>query len=221
MSSEESKSQAVDGGSVNKDPNQTQDEEADTIPTICEIPNDDEPELFIHPKMNNIFGFIDSLSSKLPNRQVTDGKPPVRRTSDLLDTLQKALLSNPPSQRITTSNIASKSTAGLVPNRFDPKTHFGICIDIRRAARVTKIPLSNKKPCSMYQHLEEKDASTYITFQAHGPSKVQVNSKDGLVFTTKVVENTSSPEYNTRFNVALPLPYIQSVNTSFLYLKFK
>lgn len=184
--------------------------------------NKNEEQVFKHPNAANIFGLIDSLATKIPTGQLTvsptsksdNVQPPVRRTSDLLDSLQKALLANPPPSRA--SSIASKPAAGSVPIKFDPTTHFPVCVDIRRASNVTKIRVCVNKNRNSHQNkseqcVQEQDASTYITFEGHGSTKNKVNSPDGLVFTTQVAEHTSHPVYNSRFCVGLPVGLLQSV----------
>lgn len=212
MSSDQSKLQAVDDVSTNSIPNETKGETAKILPLQTKVPNAMTSK---HLNMDNIFGFIENLaSSKLPSstgQQRTD-KPAVRRTSDLLDTLQKALLTKPPSPR-NPSTIALKSVTGSIsPSDFDPNTHFPVYVDIRSASGVPKVSVCGKT-LSTQQTDEERDASTYVTFEAHGTSKSKVNSPEGLVYTTQVVEHSSNPVFNTRFNVAIPVGFVQSVST--------
>lgn len=196
------------------DSNRTQiDDEKDSNPTQNnKVAN--EQVVFNQPNMANIFGFIESLSTKLPidspkSKQGNDMFP-VRRTSDLLDTLQKALLSKPPVQKSPELNIASESLPSVDLPVVDPKTHFSVCVDIRKAVNVSKIRVCVKTKKN--QSVQEQEASTYITFEAHhGSNNCKVKSPDGMVYTTQVVEHTSNPIYNSRFDVALPVELLLNV----------
>lgn len=179
------------------------------------------------PNYAKLFGLIESLASTakldLSGPPKPPGPPQVRRTSDLMDRLHTALIAQPLSQpRPMKPLCVVNAQYTVVPN-----THFAVSVDVRCASNVTKTCGRVHKKChgssssacssdALNGAQEHEDSSTYVTFEALGPSKCMVNSPDGPVYTTRVEEHSSRPTWNTRFNVALPIEYLTRVSARML-----
>lgn len=63
--------------------------------------------------------------------------------------------------------------------------------------------------------INEIEPSSYITFEATGPSTNMVydNTIDGPVYTTNVVCQNCNPQWNKRFDVFLPIDYLLNVSS--------
>lgn len=207
--------------------------------------------------------FIDNLASRLPDRasgqinndaaQSSYGSSSVqiRRTSDLLDTLQRALMCPPPAvQTLLHQSVATSATCNnaateeMNSGEFQPKSlehlvsglaissvqpqesqqiepHFQVLIEIENALHISKIFIRVNKKCGKqrgrcktqtYRGVHEVEPSTYVTFEANGPPTSIANSPEGPVYTTNVAEKTSSPQWNKRFEVSLPVDLMTNVS---------
>lgn len=213
--------------------------------------------------------FIDNLASRLPDRvggqnsneattsSYGGGSLPIRRTSDLLDTLQRALMCPPPAVQSLLqqqSGVQINNTEEINSGEFQPKSlehlvsglaissvqpieestepHFQVLIEIENALHISKIFIRVNKKCGKqrgrcktqtYRGVHEVEPSTYVTFEANGPPTSIVNSPEGPVYTTNVAEKTSSPQWNKRFEVSLPVDLMTNVSSStfvFIFIIF-
>lgn len=71
---------------------------------------------------------------------------------------------------------------------------------------------------TVYRGVTEIEPSAYVTFEATGPPTSVVQSHEGPVYTTNVVEKSCNPQWNKRFEVFLPVDLITCVSTQFFRL---
>lgn len=148
----------------------------------------------------------------------------IRATADLLDELQRALTS--------ASTMRRNTTAPCGGGDDGPKTErFGVIIDIDSATNLPKqiIKLNKKhsKRRDINSHnlsgdgrqrentINEIEPSSYVTFEATGPTINMVSTVDGPVYTTNVVLKNCNPRWNKRFDVYLPVEYLFNVSEKF------
>lgn len=190
--------------------------------------------------------FIESLSSKLPDKSLpsisetnsipkspvttipSHSQPPlVRKTSDLLESLQKALSQAPsPSAQqdffsMNMDNTNNDSSACDTPPQ--PET-FRVLVEVEEAIHLPKV-LVKKKKRNKNRHAQpqkfEVDPSAYTTFEAITnisedakdllPPNI-IKSHEGFVYTTNVVEKSSNPHWNKKFDVFLDVDVMKNVS---------
>lgn len=280
------------------------------------VSNDDaatiDRQATVASMLNN---FIDNLAARLPSERnqntvetiTTDEKTTItdktkcsmittpstannvqiRRTSDLLDTLQRALMCPLPSNIVqpspitTTSNVQEQlefddSNQFVVDNQYtdqnfdvplqnlqpeisssnigafniNPATpHFQVLIEIENALHISKIFVRINKKCgkqrgsgtsgnsiggistgcitsrcnsssnkslpqstTVYRGVTEVEPSTYVTFEATGPPTSIIQSHEGPVYTTHIIEKNCNPQWNKRFEVFLPVDLMTCVS---------
>jgi C2 domain-containing protein 3 len=195
---------------------------------------------------NKLTAFIESLSQKLPEPSsaskfaktpsVTSSIPTspssphqfqLRRTSELLESLQKAL-SIPSSASSATSqetqcNHQSSSTDSS--SSFCPQEKIRMQISIDHASHLPKVikQKQNRRRNKMSPHQKtEFEPSAYVTFEScldhlntsNLPSNV-VKSHEGLVHCTSVVKSCD-PQWNDTFEVEEPLDVLTNPQKRFV-----
>lgn len=166
----------------------------------------------------------------LSNQQQIPQHPPgknIRATADLLDELQRALTSASAMRRMTAASGSNESG----PNSNDDKLRVRFFIEIDCGANLPKQVIKYNKKHGKRRDainnvqtntidgrqqrentISEIEPSSYITFEATGPSTNMVNTIDGPVYTTNVVCQNCNPQWNKRFDVFLPIDYLLNVS---------
>lgn len=177
--------------------------------------------------------FIDNLASRIPDRPTAPPCPvpnaqPVRRTSDLLDTLQRALQAAPPvpAAKFFPDTLVAPIKKNIpieAPSNFDD--HFRVKIEIENALHIGKVRAKtankavNKSRGGRNKHrnssggaIAEIEPSTYVTFQAKGAVDGVLSTPDGPVYATHLIPNSCSPQWNKVFEVWLPVDLLTNVS---------
>lgn len=191
---------------------------------------------------NKLSAFIESLSQKLPEPSTANNfhktisgatstatsseQPQIRKTSELLDTLQKALskpptplnlpLANQNHERLTsdssTSSISQEKVRMLIT--IEHANHLPKVVKKKHNRRKNKNAVTTQKT--------EFEPSTYATFescleQLSGlsiPAGV-VKSHEGLVHCTKVIKSCD-PQWDEKFEVEIPLDVLTNSQKRFV-----
>ncbi|XP_055597554.1 uncharacterized protein LOC129747388 [Uranotaenia lowii] len=185
---------------------------------------------------NSADPLIQILSSS-PHSQAN--YPQLRKTSDLLENLQKALLQQPnaqlsnllstepqpqsqnqaPSQKEATPSANDESILQTKPTSSSVAEEklFSVSIEIEQAVNLPKLKVSKKfnkrnknrnSPQQQQANRQEVEPSAYVTFEGFNlqpgtPSTVK--SHEGIVYTTPVIEVSSNPRWEKKFDVKLPV----------------
>lgn len=171
-----------------------------------------------------------NLKSTIAKPDNTAIPPPgknIRATADLLDELQRALTSASAQRRNITAPAAGDDDG-------DRDDRFGVIIDIDCAMNLPKqiIKLNKKhskrRDNNLHVHgcdgrqrentINEIEPSSYVTFEATGPTINMVNTVDGPVYTTNVVLKNCNPQWNKRFDVYLPVDMLFNVCNVSIFL---
>lgn len=195
-------------------------------------------------RLSDLLGnFIDSLAQKLPANQAaptmetpildhqdksnssTQGSQ-VRRTSELLDVLQKALVT-PPTNFDGASNASTlKPQPSLLHSNYLKPKFVKILLEIENALHLPRNPakFGNKKvfkrnnnagKCKQSRLPVDEEPSAYVTFQAEEGSGQMIKSHEGMVYSTNVVEKSCSPIWNRRFEIYVPADLMKNVSFEF------
>lgn len=150
----------------------------------------------------------------------------MRPTSELLDELQKALAIAPtPAQKSAIPHTplpARDPVASAEPKNDSSSTEgtmFRVYLEIESALHLPSVAVHvNKKGGKRNRNAtnaakksgstSDSEPSTYSTFEA-----AATNVPDNLTaYTTNIVENSCSPQWNKHFEVYLPVEYLQNVS---------
>lgn len=175
------------------------------------------------PGQSNHMNLKSSASNA--NQEAQPPIPPgknIRATADLLDELQRALTSATAMRRSTTA-----------PGPDDPGSNstdaqFCVLIEIESALNLPKQVIKlNRKHVRRGHHaqgsttaaqregsINEIEPDSYVTFVADGPTTNMVNTHDGPVYTTNVINKNCNPQWNKRFEVYLPVEMLLDVSTN-------
>lgn len=195
--------------------------------------------------------FLDNLSqqiaaSKARQEQTTGSgcDPPkrgeLRKTSDLLDVLQKSLSSPVPPQMMNslfakpavvaaTSETSPETTTTSKDatdfQRKDENVEFvKICLEIECAMHLPKVAVAtrdvssrsgSKRAVDQENNDQDEEPSAYVTFEARVLEENLpeiVESVEGKVYTTEVVERSSNPVWNRKFTVEIPKDLLTHVS---------
>lgn len=151
----------------------------------------------------------------------------MRPTSELLDELQRALAIAPtPAQRNAITHnataISSRTESPKIELQTDTEMEnasmFRAHIEIESANHLPSIAVHvnkksgkrNRNPSTAKKSANpsELQPSTYATFEA-APS---VGSSNTTSYTTNIVENSCSPQWNKHFEIYLPVEYLHDVS---------
>lgn len=183
--------------------------------------------------------FIESLSQNFPESQQkkalpspSSSQPQLRKTSDLLETLKKAL-SQPPPQSMTVLekrtednilNTAVESDSSSSGSIFHER-RVNILITVEHANHLPKVVKKrqnrrkNKSGSSI-----EFDPSAYATFDSSLETQkfnetslpeYITKSHEGLVYCTKVIKSVD-PQWNESYDVELPLDILTNSQKRFV-----
>lgn len=205
---------------------------------------------------NKLTAFIESLSQKLPEPTSCGGaivkqqkisspsdsssssimqqqqQPQLRKTSDLLDTLQKALSQPPSSEALSIFQqqpIRPSISESFNDQHQTPSTNdcIKMIVTIEHAANLPKVVIkkcrSNKrKSKGTPPQRMEFDPHTYATFEARTDHLDEyllpqntIKSHEGIVYCTKVVQSTN-PEWNQSFEVLIPFDVLRNSQKRFV-----
>lgn len=162
-------------------------------------------------------------------------KPEMRKTSDLLENLQRALSQKPPAG--FTSNLLTAPSASPSEERAPelPKPEdepnpaqttpqeklFSVAVEIEQAVNLPKLNVSkkygkrNKNKAGSQQQRIELEPSAYVTFEGYNLAAGTANtvkSHEGIVYTTAVVEASCNPAWGKKFAVQLPVDLMTNVS---------
>lgn len=170
--------------------------------------------------------FLENLSQQMAaNRARQDegqqGPAPkrgeMRKTSDLLDVLQRSMNTPPSSNGGRSPSIASVVAARDAPDSTGE--FLKISLEIESAMHLPQIAKlgggggdcsAKKKPGAF-----EEPPSAYATFEARWTDATKeqlVDSVEGKVFATRVVQRSSSPVWNQEFTVEIPKDLLTHVS---------
>ncbi|EDS41751.1 conserved hypothetical protein [Culex quinquefasciatus] len=166
-------------------------------------------------------------------------KPEMRKTSDLLENLQRALSQKPPAG--FTSNLLTAPSASPSEERApelpkpedEPKPAqttpqeklFSVAVEIEQAVNLPKLNVSkkygkrNKNKAGGQQQRIELEPSAYVTFEGYNLAAGTANtvkSHEGIVYTTAVVEASCNPAWGKKFAVQLPVDLMTNDEKRFI-----
>jgi C2 domain-containing protein 3 len=205
---------------------------------------------------NKLSAFIESLSQKLPeptcgfsasqqkfasplsSHSSTASNPHLRRTSDLLDSLQKALSQAPPLSSNIMPNLEShaspqeENTSQNYEDILSPISDFiSMLITVDCANNLPKIVVKKSKNKRKSNgkgsgtHCLEYEPFVYATFEASTEhlsnrnvdenTQNTIKSHEGIVYCTKIISSTS-PEWNESFDVKVPFDVLKNPQKKFV-----
>lgn len=203
------------------------------------------PDTNSHMK-NKLSAFIESLSQKLPEPSLTtnnfhkmsssassisSNSTQLRKTSDLLESLQKALARPPAtvvSQPVASNNQIHQATDSDSSMSSVLQERIRILISIEHASHLPKVVIKKKtnrnrknKSTSTPQR-SEFDPSAYATFESSLDqpnyslsAENVVKSHEGFVHCTTVLKSCD-PQWNQDFEVHLPLDVLTNSQKRFI-----
>ncbi|XP_019537664.3 uncharacterized protein LOC109408746 [Aedes albopictus] len=214
---------------------------------------------------NMLSAFIENLAQRLPisserstapcydqnfadNRQATPppalsssphsqaNHPQLRKTSDLLENLQRALAQRP-SENLTTNLLTTSSEpASEAPQTEKQQSQvadeklFQVSIEIEQAVNLPKVNVGKKfgkrnknrsqqGSNQQQQQRVEVEPSAYVTFEGYNlqPGAADtVKSHEGIVYTTAIVEGCCNPSWRKKFDVRLPVDLMTNDEKRFI-----
>jgi C2 domain-containing protein 3 len=181
---------------------------------------------------NKLTEFIESLSQKLPEPENTyhklkspsSSQPQLKRTSDLLETLQLALSKSTKPLGTLKQEIAgsSESSTSLVLQ----EKRIRILIILEHALHLHKVvkKKQNRRKNKTNLTTSEFEPSSYATFDSSlEPQSFESNplpenvvkSHEGFVYCSKVIKSVD-PNWNQSFDVELPLDLLTNSEKRFI-----
>lgn len=185
-----------------------------------------------------------SESNSCPKTPVTTPQSTqLRKTSELLESLQIALSKAPSPaaqqdffnlHQETNNSINNESSSN---SEISPQLEtFRIMVEIEEAIHLPKV-LVKKKRRNKNRHSQppqngkmEIEPTAYTTFEAITniteetkdllPPNI-IKSHEGYVYTTNVVERTSNPHWNKKFDVLLDVDVMKNVKFKFYYFSIE
>lgn len=178
-----------------------------------------------HAALSSMFSnLLDNLAAKMapPSAVVNPSSAPVvdgdnkpaaknniRRTSDLLETLQKALAAPPPLSR-----VADKDAPCFVATVEIINAMHIARMSVHRNRQHAETTADNS--CQQQQQTIEQDPDCYVTFKARHVEPLTpgvITSPDGQVFATAVMPRSTCPEWQQKFDkVMLPEELLSNVS---------
>lgn len=179
--------------------------------------------------------FLENLSQQMAANKARQGhqeqeeqpkRGEMRKTSDLLDILHKSLASPPPTGMMNGLMSLSPRTASHAADTPDSNGRHGgsqeylkIFLEIESAMHLPKVNNKSGELLSARKKGKAKDddqePSAYATFEARiTPENGQetVDSVEGKVFATHVVERSSNPVWNKQFTLEIPKDLLTHVS---------
>ncbi|EAT35056.1 AAEL012745-PA, partial [Aedes aegypti] len=152
----------------------------------------------------------------------TSGDAPLRKTSDLLENLQRALAQRP-SENVTTNLLpASSESASETPQSDPAQKQQSQAVNLPKVNVGKKFGKRNKnrsQGANQQQSRVEVEPSAYVTFEGYNlqPGTVDtVKSHEGIVYTTAVVEGCCNPSWKKKFDVRLPVDLMTNDEKRFI-----
>lgn len=150
----------------------------------------------------------------------------MKKTSDLLDMLQKVLMTSPstaadcqPSRAPPPNSAECKhsSAAALSPLKPSNVKLFKFSLEIQRAQGLPLNPACKAKKGYSKRNASKRfppneAPSCYVTFQAEEGQYPTYKSHEGMVFATNVVEKSTQPQWQQRFRLAASIDYLKVVS---------
>jgi C2 domain-containing protein 3 len=192
---------------------------------------------------SKLSAFIESLSQKLPepsavqhskhssssssvsSQNLTTQRGNLRKTSDLLDTLQKAL-TQPPTESINLLSPFQRQEDETSSNSI-MDDNLKMLINVEQALNLPKVVAKKcrnkrKNKPQNSQRVSEYEPVTYATFEAvtshfsenSFPQNV-IKSHEGIVYCTKSIQSCN-PEWNEDFNVEISFDILRNPHKKFV-----
>lgn len=173
-------------------------------------------------------------SSLLASPHSQANHPQMRKTSDLLENLQRALAQRPPENVSSDLLTAPSATAPEEETQSPPKHQhpsgpeeklFKVSIEIEEAVNLPKVNAGkkygkrNKNRSQGSNQRVEVEPSAYVTFEGYNlqPGMADtVKSHEGIVYTTAIVEGCSNPNWKKKFDVRLPVDLMTNDEKRFI-----
>ncbi|XP_023304147.2 uncharacterized protein LOC111686079 [Lucilia cuprina] len=175
-------------------------------------------------------------SSKVP--QPTKQTPPtssgspltaakIKKTSDLLDMLQKVLMTSPatagdcqpPRTATATATTVDTKPSSVTASTLTPLKPtnvklFRFSLEIQKAIGLPLNPASKAKKGYSKRNASKRfppneAPSCYVTFQADEGQYPTYKSHEGMVFATNIVEKSTHPQWQQRFRLAASIDYLK------------
>lgn len=184
-------------------------------------------------KLSDILGnFLDNLSQKLPPTAPTppllsstnmnreqDKKPnSIRPTSELFDMLQKAF-DQPVNIPIPGGTGLSLDTVGTQTSAINT---FKVNLEIECALHLPRNPNkmltkrnSKRNRIKQNRFPPNEEPSAYVSFQAEEGQGKLYKSHEGMIFATNIIQKSSNPSWNKKFDLKLATEYLTKVNIYF------
>lgn len=169
----------------------------------------------------NLRTLLDNLSQQNSAAQVPGSKGEVKSMSHVFDMLQKALVNPPQSSTGLDLGAIFGGVSMQQPEQVEgdaTKDFFAVNLDIESAMHLPRVSVAsragNKKgKAKSKKGAGEVDPSCYATFEAKkSAGKVLIQSVEGLVYATNVVERSCNPVWNSSFHVELPKDLLTNVS---------
>lgn len=167
-----------------------------------------------------------------PSSSTTTTSSRIKKTSDLLDMLQKVLMTPPntalaletqppktqPPSLPAASESCSHTTGALKPLTPSNIKLFKFSLDIQKAIGLPLNPASKAKKGSAKRNASKRfppnePPSCYVTFQADEGQYQTYKSHEGMVYATNIIEKSTQPQWQQRFRLAATIDYLNNVST--------
>lgn len=174
------------------------------------IENPPPPPKRANPALADMLStFIDNLALNIPKRPESDPRHQLRRTSDLLDLLQNSLKNPAPVGLITSSSALKSGKALNVPaNHCQKATRGNVRVVVNVDSARNLAIKENAQDCYRTTTNDEapRPSAWFVSFEAIGCGD---NGGQYSTFTTKLAESHCNPTWNEKFDVMLPMDFIQ------------
>lgn len=216
-----------------------------------QVPTHKEPQIAVDPNAemkNRLRAFIDSFSQTMPSPKLSEKiptaplplptEPKLRKTSELLDTLQKALQQPPTANfQLPLPIQPSKVVPQLIESEMESQNSNSSLVDkvnmlvtIEHASHLPMVVVKRNKNrrrnkssnTTVTPQKIEFEPSSYVTFESalvianenRIPERV-VKSHEGFVHCTKIIKGCD-PQYDENFDVQLPLDMLTNSQKRFV-----
>ncbi|KAM8707804.1 hypothetical protein ACLKA7_014866 [Drosophila subpalustris] len=150
-----------------------------------------------------------------------NNQQPLRRTTDLLDMLQNAL-----SAPATT--VPTPSSAAILTASSPTGSQFSFSLHIVGAAGLPLNPgygksgkKQAKRQAAAKRFPPNEPPNTYVTFQALSCNAQTYKSHEGLVYATPIMERSTTPQWHSKFEVAVAADYLSNPQKLFVLKLWK
>ncbi|KAM7359062.1 uncharacterized protein ACRADG_003803 [Cochliomyia hominivorax] len=147
----------------------------------------------------------------------------MKKTTDLLDMLQKVLMTAPssapdrqPARAPPPGSAETKlsSVASVSPLKPTNVKLFKFSLEIQRAQGLPLNPASKAKKGYSKRNASKRfppneAPSCYVTFQAEEGQYPTYKSHEGMVYATNIVEKSTQPQWQQRFRLSVSIDYLK------------